>query len=110
MRYLLCFIFPPLAVGLCGKPVQAVLNFFLLFLFVVPAVLHGLLVVNSTMAEERNEELIRAMKREKQGATTGETETLMDTAGDIFAGVMLGVLFLVLIVVGAVVLFVYFTR
>ena len=41
MRYLIALIIPPLAVLLCGKPGQAVLNFFLCLLFLVPGVIHA---------------------------------------------------------------------
>ncbi len=47
MRYLLAIIFPPLAVLLCGKPIQAVLNCFLTLLLWIPGVVHAILVVNS---------------------------------------------------------------
>jgi uncharacterized membrane protein YqaE (UPF0057 family) len=44
--YLLAIIFPPLAVLMCGKPFQAIVNLFLCVLFVVPGVLHAILVVS----------------------------------------------------------------
>ena len=34
--YLLAILLPPVAVLLCGKPIQAVLNFFLTLCFWVP--------------------------------------------------------------------------
>ncbi|MGO9480288.1 MAG: YqaE/Pmp3 family membrane protein, partial [Candidatus Kryptoniota bacterium] len=43
MLYLLAFILPPVAVLLSGKPIQALLNFFLCFLLWIPAVIHALL-------------------------------------------------------------------
>lgn len=62
MRYLFAVILPPLAVLLCGKPFQAVMNFFLCLLFWIPGVVHALFVVNSKMADERTNRLIRAMQ------------------------------------------------
>lgn len=61
MLYLLAIVFPPLAVLLCGKPVQALLNFGLLLLLWFPGALHALLVVNAHQAQKRQDELIRAL-------------------------------------------------
>ena len=44
--YLLAIILPPVAVFICGKPIQSLLNLFLWCLFIVPGVLHAILVVN----------------------------------------------------------------
>ncbi|MHB0884149.1 YqaE/Pmp3 family membrane protein [Paenibacillus sp. SEL1] len=63
MRYLLAILIPPLAVLLCGKPGQAILNFILCLFFFIPGVIHALVVVNSHKADKRNEQLIRAMHR-----------------------------------------------
>ena len=65
MRYLLALILPPLAVLLCGKPIQFVLNIFLCLLFWIPGVVHAILVVNSHLADVRNKKLIKAIKTEK---------------------------------------------
>lgn len=56
--YLLAIIIPPLAVLLCGKPGQAILNFFLCLLLFVPGVIHALFVVNERKARQRQEELV----------------------------------------------------
>ncbi len=61
MRNLLAIIFPPLAVLLCGKPIQAVLNCFLTLLLWIPGVVHAILVVNSHLADKRTDRLIRAL-------------------------------------------------
>jgi len=53
MRWLFALIFPPVALLLCGKPVQAVLNLVLCLFFWLPGVIHALLVVNDTNREER---------------------------------------------------------
>ncbi|MBX7167593.1 MAG: YqaE/Pmp3 family membrane protein [Pirellulales bacterium] len=63
MRYLLAFLLPPLAVLLCGKPLQAVLNLVLTLCFWVPGVIHALLIVHDHLADLRNERLIDEMRR-----------------------------------------------
>ncbi|MBT5484864.1 MAG: YqaE/Pmp3 family membrane protein [Gammaproteobacteria bacterium] len=65
MRYLLAILLPPLAVFLCGKPVQAILNIFLTLAFWVPGVIHALFVVHTHLADKRNKELIKAVKEAK---------------------------------------------
>jgi hypothetical protein len=51
--YLLAFIFPPLAILLCGKPFQALFSL-LLLVFYFPSVLWALLVVVDHKANARN--------------------------------------------------------
>ncbi|MEN1936031.1 YqaE/Pmp3 family membrane protein [Paenibacillus sp. 102] len=60
MMYLLAILFPPLAVLLCGKPFQAVINFFLTLIVWVPGVIHAILVVNDKKADKRLKKQIRA--------------------------------------------------
>ena len=62
MRYLLAIILPPLAVLLCGKPIQFVLNIFLTLLFWIPGMIHAILVVNSHLADKRTDKIVNAMK------------------------------------------------
>lgn len=64
MRYLLAILVPPLAVLLCGKPVQAVLNLFLTLLLWFPGAIHALFVVSSYKADVRNEKLIQYLKKQ----------------------------------------------
>lgn len=45
MRTLIAWIFSPLAVLLCGKPLQAILNFFLWCLLFAPGIIHALAVI-----------------------------------------------------------------
>lgn len=59
MLYLIAILLPPLAVLLAGKPVQAVLNFFLTLAFWVPGVIHAILVVNEHKADKRAERIAR---------------------------------------------------
>lgn len=65
MLYLLAILLPPVAVLLCGKPLQALLNVLLTIAFWVPGVIHAILVVNSHHADKRNEKLIRELKKER---------------------------------------------
>lgn len=65
MLYLLAILLPPVAVLLCGKPIQAVLNLVLTLLGWLPGVIHALFVVNSHLADKRNKELIKAVKSQK---------------------------------------------
>ena len=62
MRYLIAILLPPLAVLLCGKPVQFLLNILLTVLFWIPGMIHAILVVNSHLADKRTERLIKAVK------------------------------------------------
>lgn len=63
MRYVLALLLPPLAVLLCGKPFQAVINLLLTLCFWIPGVVHALLVANDYYEDERHEDLVRAMER-----------------------------------------------
>lgn len=45
MLYLVALIFPPLAVLLCGKPFQAILNCLLCLLLIVPGIIHAICIV-----------------------------------------------------------------
>ncbi len=65
MIYLVAIIFPPMAVLLVGKPVQALLNLFLTLLFYLPGLIHAILVINSHKADRRNDALIKAMNKNK---------------------------------------------
>lgn len=53
MMYLLCVLFPPLAVLLVGKPIQAILNLVLCLLFWIPAVIHAIAIVNDKKQNKR---------------------------------------------------------
>ena len=63
MLWLLAILVPPVAVLMCGKPWQALLNLFLwAFLFMIPGIIHALLVVNEFKADKRQERMTRAMR------------------------------------------------
>jgi len=63
--YLIAILFPPLAVLLCGKPVQAVLNLILTLFLYVPGLVHAILVINAHKADQRNAALIRAVAKSR---------------------------------------------
>lgn len=62
MRYLIAFILPPLAILLCGKPIQALINIPLWLLGIVPGVVHALLVVHEHLADKRTDRLVREIR------------------------------------------------
>ena len=62
MRYIIAIFLPPLAVFLCGKPLQALLNILLTLLFWVPGVIHALLVVNGHLADKRTDRIVKAIQ------------------------------------------------
>lgn len=67
MLYLFAILLPPVAVLMCGKPGQAFLNLILtLFLFWVGGIIHALFIVNSHLADKRQERLIKAMREEQK--------------------------------------------
>ena len=63
MLYILAFFLPPVAVLLVGKPIQAVLSFFLTLLFYVPGVIHAILVIRDHKADQRMERQVKMMKK-----------------------------------------------
>ncbi len=65
MLYLIAILLPPLAVLLCGKPFQFLLNLLLCFLGWVPGMIHAILVVADEKARERNQALIDAINRQR---------------------------------------------
>lgn len=60
--YLLAILLPPLAVLLCGKPFQFILNFILCLFFWIPGIIHAVLVVADHKAQQRNQELIEVLR------------------------------------------------
>jgi uncharacterized membrane protein YqaE (UPF0057 family) len=65
MLYLVALLLPPLAVLLCGKPFQALLNVVLTVLGFIPGVVHAMFVAHNYYADQRNERLIRAMREQQ---------------------------------------------
>jgi uncharacterized membrane protein YqaE (UPF0057 family) len=65
MLYILCIIFPPLAVLLVGKPIQALINLVLSLIFWFPGVIHAFLVVNEKKADKRAEKMAKMINSGK---------------------------------------------
>ena len=63
MRYLIAILLPPLAVLLCGKPLQALLNLVLCLCLWIPGVVHALFVVNSHLDDKRADRVVRAIRQ-----------------------------------------------
>jgi len=62
MLYLLAILLPPLAVLLCGKPFQAILNLVLTIAGYVPGLIHALFVVHNFYEDRRAERVIKALR------------------------------------------------
>jgi len=61
--YLVAVIVPPLAVLLCGKPFQAIINLILTIAFYVPGLIHAIFVVNNFYADRRADRIARALRK-----------------------------------------------
>ncbi len=57
--YLLAVLLPPVAVLICGKPIQALINVVLCLIFYVPGMIHAIMVVNEYKADKRAERLAK---------------------------------------------------
>lgn len=64
MLYLLAILLPPLAVLLCGKPVQALINVLLTLLGWIPGVVHALFVVSSHLADKRTDRVVKELRKQ----------------------------------------------
>lgn len=60
MRYFFAIVLPPLAILLCGKPIQFLLNILLTLLGWIPGVVHAVLVVHEHLADKRAQRIIKA--------------------------------------------------
>ena len=63
MLYLLAIILPPVAVLICGKPIQAVLNLILTLALWIPGIVHAIFVVHSNLADKRTDRIIDAFDK-----------------------------------------------
>ncbi len=66
MLYLLAILLPPVAVLLCGKPLQALLNLFLTLCVWIPGVIHAILVVSNHLADKRIARLEKAIRESRR--------------------------------------------
>ncbi len=64
MRYLIAILLPPLAVFLCGKPLQTLLSVFLTLAFWIPGVIHALFIVHSHLADKRTDRIVKAINNQ----------------------------------------------
>ncbi len=64
MRYLLAILLPPIAVFLCGKPIQGIINIILTLCFYVPGAVHAVFVVHSHLADKRTAKIVEAIKEQ----------------------------------------------
>jgi uncharacterized membrane protein YqaE (UPF0057 family) len=65
MRYFIAIVLPPLAVLLCGKPVQFLLNIVLTLFFWVPGMIHAILVVHEHLEDKRAKRIIAAVQQHR---------------------------------------------
>lgn len=65
MRYLLAIILPPVAVLVCGKPIQAILNLVLTLIFWIPGMIHALFVTHGYYADKRTDKIVGAIRGEQ---------------------------------------------
>ena len=63
MKYLLAIICPPLAVLMCGRPMQAMINLLLTLCLWVPGMVHAFFIVNSAMADEKAGSTLHVMRK-----------------------------------------------
>lgn len=64
MLYLVAVLIPPLAVLLCGKPFQALINLILWIPTIhIGAMVHAIFVVHNHYADRRNQEILRQIRR-----------------------------------------------
>lgn len=62
MRYFLAIFAPPIAVLLCGRPIQFLLNCLLTLCFWVPGAWHAVLVVKDHKDNQRTKQITRAIR------------------------------------------------
>ena len=60
--YIVAIFLPPLAVLLCGKPLQFLLNLLLCLFFWIPGVIHAILVVHDHKADKRARQIMKAVQ------------------------------------------------
>ena len=64
--YFIAIFLPPVAVLMCGKPGQALLNCLLTLCLVFPGSIHACLVVGQTEADRRLDRSIRAADKQAE--------------------------------------------
>ena len=82
--YLVAILLPPIAVLICGKPIQAIINLLLCCFFLIPGIIHAIFVVNEYKADKRVERLKSTID-----VTTGEDKSV-EKKSSIAAFIVLG--------------------
>lgn len=67
MLYLLAILLPPVAVLICGKPIQALLNVLLTLAFWFPGAIHAVLVVKQKQDRENTDRIVAAVREGQRG-------------------------------------------
>ena len=65
MRLFLCFVFPPFAVALHGKPISAIFNMLLCMFFWLPGVFHALAINDQAHGKRQTRQIVRAIRGKK---------------------------------------------
>lgn len=65
MRLIFCFIFPPVAVAMHGKPFSAFFNLILCIFGWVPGVVHALAVNGQAHEKRQTKQIVRAVRGKK---------------------------------------------
>lgn len=68
--YLIAILLPPVAVLICGKPIQALLNLLLTVCGWIPGMIHACLVVSERKADKRQDRMIRGMSQIQRDRAT----------------------------------------
>ena len=72
MRILAIFL-PPVAVLLCGKPIQALINLVLTCCLWLPGAIHAFIVVGDRNADKRTDRLVEAMKETEKSTSESQS-------------------------------------
>jgi uncharacterized membrane protein YqaE (UPF0057 family) len=65
MLYVLAFLFPPIAVLMCGRPLAFLVNLILCLCFWVPGVIHAFYIVNQHLQEKQTQQIVEAIEKNR---------------------------------------------
>jgi uncharacterized membrane protein YqaE (UPF0057 family) len=65
MLYVLAFLFPPIAVLMCGRPLAFLVNLILCLAFWVPGVIHAFYIVNQHLQEKQTQQIVEAIEKNR---------------------------------------------
>jgi uncharacterized membrane protein YqaE (UPF0057 family) len=63
MRRFYAIVISLLAVLLCGKSIQSILNIFSMLMFWMPGTIHAILVVRNHLADKRAQKVVQAIRQ-----------------------------------------------